>query len=356
MSRIFGVMPSIFREFSLILARRRQSVWQKAFVTASRLSVTVILLAVLLYRFDVDRVMNVLSHGSVLLFAAGTIVLASANLFFAKRWHIILSARADIASVILLKILLVGWFFNQVLPTAVGGDVVRAWRCHRVGVSLTTAIRSVVLDRVCGFAVLVALYLATLPNLLDIVREPVQQRMLLLVLAGSITGLVVFCMFDRLPFGLRRLRPIAPLSDLSTEMRSVLLTRPSLSTAIFGFSVIGMLLNILSIDLIGRCVGIELSFARWLAITPPVAIFQLLPVSLGGWGVREAALVILLGTLGIPGETALAASLCIGLSQIVVGLPGGLMWLNNWDVGTGVARSTVTGDLTARLKQVFARK
>src|SRR5436190_1580449 len=47
--------------------------------------------------------------------------------------------------------------FNQVLPTAVGGDVVRAWRCHQLGPSLAVAIRSVLLDRVCGFAMLGAL-------------------------------------------------------------------------------------------------------------------------------------------------------------------------------------------------------
>jgi len=304
------------------------------------LGITVILFAVLFCRFDVARVMNVLSHGSVLLFATATIVLAGTTPFNAQRWHTILADRADIAPAALLKILFVGWFFNQVLPTAVGGDVVRAWRCHQLGASLASAIRSVLLDRVCGFAVLIVLYLATLPDLLSIIREPVQQRMLLLVLAGSIAGLVAFCMFDRLPSGLRRLRPIAAFADLSIEMRRVLLTRPWRLATVFGLSVVSMLLPILSIDLIGRCVGIDLSFTRWLAIVPPVAIFQLLPVSLGGWGVREAALVIFLGALGIPGETALAASLCIGLSQILVGLPGGLIWLNNWDVGSGGARPT----------------
>jgi len=86
---------------------------------------------------------------------------------------------------------------------------------------------------------------------------------------------------------------------------------------------------------------------------PPVAIFQLLPVSLGGWGVREAALVIFLGALGIPGETALAASLCIGLSQILVGLPGGLIWLSNWDFGRWSAidrRGDLTGCGKSRLR------
>ena len=68
--------------------------------------------------------------------------------------------------------------------------------------------RSVLFDRVCGFAV--ALYLATLPDLLGIVRERVQQRMLLLVLVGSIAGLAAFCMIDCCPpacGGSVRLRP-----------------------------------------------------------------------------------------------------------------------------------------------------
>jgi hypothetical protein len=74
----------------------------------------------------------------------------------------------------------------------------------------------------------------------------------------------------------------------------------------------------------------------------------------GRLGVREAGLVIFLGDLGIPGETALAASLCIGLSQILVGLLGGLIWLSNWDIGSGGVRSTVAGDLMMRLKPAFS--
>jgi uncharacterized membrane protein YbhN (UPF0104 family) len=66
-----------------------------------------------------------------------------------QRWHTTLADQADIAPAVLLKILFVGWFFNQVLPTAVGGDVARAWRYHQLGV-MGSAIRSVLLDRVCA--------------------------------------------------------------------------------------------------------------------------------------------------------------------------------------------------------------
>jgi hypothetical protein len=71
-------------------------------------------------------------------------------------------------------------------------------------------------------------------------------------LAGAIAGLVAFCMIDRLPFGVRRLRAIAPLADLSIEMRRLLLTRSRRSATVFVPTVIGTLLNILSIDLTGH--------------------------------------------------------------------------------------------------------
>ena len=317
----------------------------KFFGIAVRLGITVVLFATLLYRLDTGRIVQVLSHGSLLLFAAATLVMAATLPFTAQRWHIILAGKIDAGPAILLRILFVGWFFNQVLPTGIGGDAVRAWRCHQRGAGLAMAIRSVLLDRASGYAVMVAIFAATLPGLLGFIRDPVQQRMLVLALGAAVAGLVALFLFDRLPTALLRLRPVALFADLSVEARRLFLGRPARSAAIFGLSAVATLLTILSIDLAGRCVNIELPFSRWLAIVPPVALFQLLPISLGGWGVREAALVIVLGALGIPGETALAGSLCIGLSQILVGLPGGLIWLNNWDIGSRAARSAAAGEV-----------
>src|SRR5580704_1039271 len=66
---------------------------------------------------------------------------------------------------------LVGLFFNQVLPTGVGGDAIRAWRCRKLGIGLGPAIRSILLDRACGYLVLVVIYAASLPSLLHILPE-----------------------------------------------------------------------------------------------------------------------------------------------------------------------------------------
>jgi glycosyltransferase 2 family protein len=74
-------------------------------------------------------------------------------------------------------------------------------------------------------------------------------------------------------------------------------------------------------------------------------LIQLLPVSLAGWGVREVVLVVALASFGIPAEAALATSVLLGLCLVIVGLPGGLIWLADWDVARsgGPAARKATG-------------
>jgi len=97
-------------------------------------------------------------------------------------------------------------------------------------------------------------------------------------------------------------------------------------------SGLGIRLTGLSFKFLGDSVGAELSYPNWLVIIPPVALIQLIPVSLAGWGVREATLVVVLAGFGVPNENGLATSLLFGLCQIIIALPGGLIWLTGWDL------------------------
>jgi glycosyltransferase 2 family protein len=54
---------------------------------------------------------------------------------------------------------------------------------------------------------------------------------------------------------------------------------------------------------------------------------SMMPVSIGGWGLRETAMVYSLGLIGIAPEQALLLSVLIGLLNIVISLPGGVLWL-----------------------------
>jgi uncharacterized membrane protein YbhN (UPF0104 family) len=290
-------------------------------------------------RVDLTRTGEILGRVSLPELAAALIALAAATALVALRWHFILAAGGDSPGPgVLLKIVFVGMFFNQVLPTGVGGDVVRAWRCVSLGIGPGPAIRSVLLDRASGYFVFVVLYAATLPTLLHALLDARQGAgaVILLALAGS--GIVALLLLDKLPQRLMRLSMLAPLAALSRQSRR-LCVQPRTIVPVLGISMVVAMLNILTFKLLGGSVAIGLAFATWVAVVPPITLIQLLPVSLAGWGIREVGLVVALAAFGVPAEPALAVSLLFGLVQIVIGLPGGVIWLFGWDVAAARERA-----------------
>jgi glycosyltransferase 2 family protein len=302
-----------------------------------RLLVTAGLLWALLSRIDLSHAQQFVDHFSLPLLAAGATALLATSLFSAVRWHIVLAAETTSPGPwTLLKIVLVGVFFNQVLPSGVGGDAVRAWRCHQLGIGAAAAIRSLVLDRVCGYFVMIVLFAAGLPVLLDSLPDVRQRCGVVLFLGAALCGLFVFFLMDYLPRRLLRFRLVFELAALSREGRR-LCSRPGRLAALLGLSAITMGLTILAFMLVADSLGVDLPFGSWAVVVPPVSLIQLVPVSLAGWGVRELGFVVVLAGFGIPAEAALATSLLVGLCLIAVGLPGGLLWLTGWDIARAAA-------------------
>jgi uncharacterized membrane protein YbhN (UPF0104 family) len=290
------------------------------------------LLWALATRIDLGRAAQIMAQATLPLLAGALVALFATSAVVALRWHLILSAEVPSPGpVSLVKIVLVGMFFNQVLPTGVGGDAVRVWRCCKLGIALGAAVRSILLDRACGYLVLILVYAASLPGLLRILSDPRQKAVVLIVLGAGLLGLFALLLLDCLPRWLLRLRLIAPIAELSRETRR-LLTRPARCAAVLGLSAVTIGLTILGFKLVADGVGSRLPLGSWIMIVPPVTLIQLLPISLAGWGVREAALVVALASFGVPAEAALVTSVLLGLCLIVVGLPGGLIWLGNWDI------------------------
>jgi glycosyltransferase 2 family protein len=301
-----------------------------------RLLVTAGLLWALLARVDLSQAKAVFDHLSVPLLAAGAAALLATSPFSALRWHVVLGAETTSPGPwTLLKIVLVGLFFNQTLPSGVGGDAVRAWRCHRLGVGAGAAIRSILLDRVSGYFVLVALFVAGLPLLLHILPDARQRYGVVALLGTALCGLFALFLIDYLPRRLLHFRLVAEFAALSREGRR-LFARPARLGTIMGLAAATVGLTILGFMLVAKSLGVDLSFVSWAVIVPPVTLIQLVPVSLAGWGVRELGFVVVLAGFGIPAEAALAASLLVGLCMIAVGLPGGLLWLTGWDIAPAI--------------------
>ena len=87
------------------------------------------------------------------------------------------------------------------------------------------------------------------------------------------------------------------------------------------------LLSALTVFVVARGIGVEVSLGQMAVLVPPVILVATLPISVAGWGVREGAMVTALGFVGVVPADAFAVSVIFGLALIVVALPGGALWL-----------------------------
>src|SRR6266478_2715777 len=156
------------------LTRRGRAI-RKLLIGSARLLVTAGLLWALLARVDLSHAKELVDHLSLPLLAAGATALLATSPFSALRWHVVLGAETTSPGPwTLLKIVLVGLFFNQTLPSGVGAGA---------------AIRSILLDRVSGYFVLVALFVAGLPLLLHILPDARQRYGVVALLGTALCGL-----------------------------------------------------------------------------------------------------------------------------------------------------------------------
>ena len=223
---------------------------------------------------------------------------------------------------------LIGQFFNQVLPTALGGDAVRAWLAARDGAPLGRAVRVVVCDRVVGLVVLTALIAVTwlvAPGMADGVAplRPLWRNGALAALAGLAA---LFAFGHPLARWLQRYRLARPFGHLIVDLRAALYA-PATSAATLGASLVAHVLVVGAITLCANGMNIRLDFGAALTVVPAIVLMSMAPISIAGWGVREGAMIFGLGLLGIGASDALAVSVAFGLLQIALGVPGGLLWL-----------------------------
>ncbi|MCV4676822.1 lysylphosphatidylglycerol synthase domain-containing protein, partial [Escherichia coli] len=85
----------------------------------------------------------------------------------------------------------------------------------------------------------------------------------------------------------------------------------------------------------GRAVGLDLPAAVWIAAAAPIFLMAALPVSVGGWGTREAAAGVALAAFGVPAAQAVGAALIYGLYGLAQAALGGLMFARRAAPGAG---------------------
>lgn len=229
------------------------------------------------------------------------------------------------------RTVLAGLLFNQPFPSTLGGDVARVLLLRRMAVPLGTAFAAVAGDRAAALlamllAMAVTLPLAFLPE--SGLSDAGRATLLWTDLAAGAAAVLVLLLFwqvRRLSL-LARLHPfLARISGLYATLRAALFAGRRLVPIL----LLGVASHLLT-ALFGLCgalaLGIPLNLPAALLLIPPVLLVAQIPISVAGWGVREAAMVTALGFVALPAADALLVSVGIGLAVLVQGLAAGLAW------------------------------
>ncbi len=220
-------------------------------------------------------------------------------------------------------------FFNQALPSNLGGDAVRIWIFYRQDGVLKRAIGSVLLDRVTALVGLAILVLFTFPLAAQFIEDTTILAVLAFLIGSIFIGLIIFLWLDRfiaLFFRLLPARLYHSIVSLAEDSRVVLAPR-RYGPHVLGLSIANQILMVLVMYALATGLSIDIEISMLLVLIPPVILASLLPISFAGWGVREGAMIAMLGTVGVPPESALVLSVAFGFLTLIISLPGALVWL-----------------------------
>ena len=224
---------------------------------------------------------------------------------------------------------LVGWFFSNVAPSTVGGDIFRGIQLSRVGTPVRVAVRVILAIRLLSLATLVAVMFAGFPLALGLVqdqRDIILLGAVLVISAAALLAIYLLAEFRWSFPALDRWAVVDKLKTVSRDFQSFL--RPSgVVAGAWLSSGAQHVFRVGALACLAAGLGLAIPFELLFALTPAALLVAMVPVSFGGWGVRELTFIYFLGTAGVSAEAALSLSVAYGLLRIFVGAIGGVTWV-----------------------------
>ena len=287
-------------------------------------------MALLFTRVDAGQLWNHARHASLPWLAAALALFAANVLVSAWRWAVLLAAQGvAVQTRRLLASYLVAGFYNNFLPSNIGGDVIRIKDTAPQTGSKTLATTVVLVDR--GFGLLGLVFVAAVGASVASAATgsarhaaaPVVPWLLWLGFAVSAGVSVPALLAPGAVAWL--LKPLRVFHREWVEQRVAKITgalgrfgeTPTSVTACFAGAVVVQTLLVLFFLAVAWSMRIPISPWDMAVIVPATFLVQMLPVSINGFGVREATFAVYFGRIGLPVESALAVSF-VGAGLIIL--------------------------------------
>jgi len=299
----------------------------KKIVVLLKVVISLGLITFLVGQVDFREIVSILKNVNIMMIVYALILLTIQVFIVTMRWQLVLECqKININYKHTLQILWSGLFFNQAMPSSVGGDVIRGYYLKKRGMTLGRATLGVLMDRLFGVLGLVLLVLASLPLLFELVDDPVARTGVLFIAFGISIALLFVFFTDKLPGNFSHLRLIRGFYSLSKGGRQCISDYYN-GVIILIVSVLIHLVSVITVMTLATGLGMNIEWSGFLLMIPLVTLIMVIPISIAGWGVREGVMVVGFGYLSVDPEAALALSMLYGLSVLIVALPGGLIWM-----------------------------
>ena len=244
------------------------------------------------------------------------------------RWReISAECGAPLATRQAMRFNLIGTFFNQTLPSSIGGDAVRLWLVARGGAGWRAATYSIFIDRAIGLIALAVIIVTSLPWSLRLITDPQGRSALLFVDFAALAGGAGFLILGRLHWPwLKRwwgTHHVHACAVIANRLIFSLVRGPKVA-------VLSLLVHVLAVVIawcVVQSIAAPVMFSQIFQLIPPIMLITMLPISIAGWGVREATMGLAFGYAGLMTNEGINVSLLFGAVSFLVGAFGGLVWI-----------------------------
>jgi uncharacterized membrane protein YbhN (UPF0104 family) len=222
---------------------------------------------------------------------------------------------------------MIGAFFNQTLPSSIGGDAVRLWLVSRTGAGWRAATYSILTDRAVGLIALALIVVASLPWSYGMIDDANGRLALVFVDFAALTGGLGFLLLGYLPW--RWLdtwwltKHVHACSVIASRVIFNRRSGPKIAVLSLSIHVLAVVIAWCAV----RAIAAPASFEQIFLLTPPIMLVTMMPVSIAGWGVREATMMVAFGYAGLVQADGTVVSILFGAVYFIVGAFGGIVWV-----------------------------
>lgn len=306
---------------------------RKRLLDLLKILVSLGLIAVLLSQIGLKQVVEVFSQANMWYWLLGLGMFLLGIVIKTFRWQILLDALGIFVPVLeLVQLNFIGFLFNNILPSGIGGDVVKMYELSKDSHRAAESVNSVFVDRVVGLVV--AQFMAIIAAIIGY-RLVSTEVLVVTVVLFLISLLFMWMLMQERLWESTVLR----ISFLRTwqEGRFVekirLLYRTFRSydrNAILRAAGVSFIFNatlVLSNYFVGLALGVRISMLYYWVFVPITSVVTMIPISLNGLGVREMGYVALFTQAGVPHSVAFSMSLSFYAFTVVSGLIGGVLYI-----------------------------